>query len=469
MKRRAQAGRLLTVVALLAAPPVGAVTYRTTIADGNLVGVTLTNYGALGNSFINRSASLEYPLGTGYEHLVHGGLWIGARATDGAGAFTGVTTAMLDASVGTSTAPKTEFTPSGDTILRRSSSLASPDYSPDAVSALDVIGLFDDATVKTADFNNEVHRPLGVAVRQVSHQWGQAERVDFAIQRFVIRNTGTSALTDVHVGLYTELASGPKNDYALWPPTSSSSIHGTWYGRKLLAWDGPPRLLREHRCTHAFNGCQFEITPAWMGVKLLTAPTAGQQVTVGVWEYEPGDPARDQDAERYAILSAGTIADVTALQFLPGVGDPVELLALGPFASIAPGDSLEVAFALVGGADEAAILAHAAVAQEVYDNGPLVAVGDAPGVGRLHLAPVTNPLSRGACSVRFELPAGAGASRLDVVDAAGRRIATRDLGAPGAGRHGARLDELATAVPGIYFLRLTSGAEVAKSRIVVLP
>ena len=34
-----------------------------------------------GNNFYKRDASLEYPAGRGYEHLIRGGLWVGAVAT----------------------------------------------------------------------------------------------------------------------------------------------------------------------------------------------------------------------------------------------------------------------------------------------------------------------------------------------------------------------------------------------------
>ncbi|MEP6667336.1 MAG: hypothetical protein ABJA81_12885, partial [Nocardioidaceae bacterium] len=284
-----------------------------------------------------------------------------------------MTTGMLDATAGGATAALTEFTPSGNSITRQSAQYNSLYYDPAAVSSLDLTSLFDDAMPTTASGNPEPHRPMNLAVRQVSYQWAQPGWEDFAIERFVIRNSGASALTDVHVGMYAELASGPKNSYATWPPSTGGSPLGSWYRRKLLAWDASQRLLREHRCTGPPipAGCQFEITPAWMGIQMLTPPAAGQQVTVAVWNWAPGDPSRDQDVERYALMSAGTTADVASPSYQPGSGDPVEVMALGPFSAIAPGDSIEVAFALVGGAEVADIQQHAATAQQVRDTGYL--------------------------------------------------------------------------------------------------
>src|SRR2546422_136684 len=77
------------------------IAFAAKVATGNLVGVTITNYGFIGNNFISRDPSLEYPLGAGYEHMVRGGLWVGGVAnTEADGTFTGVVTGALDGSQG---------------------------------------------------------------------------------------------------------------------------------------------------------------------------------------------------------------------------------------------------------------------------------------------------------------------------------------------------------------------------------
>jgi hypothetical protein len=106
-------------------------------------------------------------------------------------------------------------------------------------------------------------------------------------------------------------------------------------------------------------------------VQLLTPPdtAAGQHVTVEGWAYALSSDARDQDAERYALMSSGRIADFTADSLMPSTGDPSELMALGPFASIADGDSIVVDFALVGGSEPDVIGEHAYQAQVMRDEG----------------------------------------------------------------------------------------------------
>ncbi len=359
---------LLAATPALAAPA-DSIAYATRVCAANLVGVTLTNYGILGNDFASRAASLEYPLGTGYEHLPLGGLWIGAVGDDALGAFTGVTCAMLDPNVGLSTPGFTEFTPAGLDLARRSTLPGGAYFAPDAVSELDHVATFSDRPARRASGASEDHRPLGLRVRQESYAWSLADLSHVVFLRYVIKTD--SPLSAVHVGLYIELASGPRNAYTTWPPTSSGSPYGSWWNKALLAWDGSLRLLREHRCSGypIPAGCAFAVTPAWMGVQLLTPPdpAQGQHVTLGAWGFAPGTPVRDEDGERYALMSAGTLDPLTSPDVMPVSGDPMTLLSIGPFASLALGDSLVVDFALVGGAEVADIQAHAAGAQLLRD------------------------------------------------------------------------------------------------------
>jgi len=379
--------RLLIIFSLtscLAAPavthaaPQGSISYDSRVMNQNRVGLTVTNFGFIGNNFTTPAPSMEYPLGTGFEHLVVGGLWIGANAVDDLGAFTGVSTAVLDGAVATNPSLGTEFTPTGNDVIRRSTITTSQFYSPDAISELDAIGSFSDLPSKVTSHGPS--RPLSVNVRQIHHSWSAPEHGDFIICRFVIQNVGPP-LTNMWVGLYTELASGPKNSYSSWPPLSSGSPYGSWYRKALLAYDEDLRMIREHRCSAPPipDGCQFEITPYWAGVKLLTAPEKGQSVTLAAWDYSPGNSARDEDTEQYAILSAGTIQNLSAPELQPGSGDPIELLGIGPFAHLDTGDSITVDFALVGGAEVADIQTHAMAAQALYDGvvPTLVSLADA--------------------------------------------------------------------------------------------
>ncbi|MGH7731506.1 MAG: Ig-like domain-containing protein [Candidatus Eiseniibacteriota bacterium] len=93
-----------------------------------------------------------------------------------------------------------------------------------------------------------------------------------------------------------------------------------------------------------------------------------------------------------------------------------------------------------------------------------VAVGDPPGAGfaihRVHPTP-----SRGAIHVELSL-ADARPARLELIDVAGRRVASRDLGPVGPGRR--RVDLAAGLGSGIYIIRLTQGERSRTAKAVVL-
>lgn len=348
----------------------------------NLVDMTITNYGFIGNNFVNRSGSMEYPRGSGFEHLVRAGIWIGARTTDDPLDTLRVTTATVDGAQGSSAADGTEFTPASNRILVLSKLSNSQNFSPTAVSEEDLISRFNDTRPKNAQFTNERHRPIQVEVRQSNYSWSFSDYKNFVIFHYVIKNIGPP-LRDVHFGIYAEFASGNKNGYSGWPPSSSSGgSNGSWYNKKVIAYDDTLRLMSEHYCfaPPVPGGCFFERVPYWVGVKMLTPPDTanGQKVTFAAWNYAPapqeGSSVRDEDFERYAIMSSGNIQPIEGDSLMPGTGDPVELIALGPFAVLDPGDSITVDFAFVGGGEIPEFHRYARQAQNAYDRNYVVPV-----------------------------------------------------------------------------------------------
>ena len=358
------------------------VRYATRITNNNLLGITLTNYGFIGNNFVSRSPSFEYPLGSNNEHLVRAGWWVGALAIDDQGAFTGVSTGAVDGSQGNAAQAATEYTPAGLEIRERSALANSPVYDKQAISEEDFIGFFSDEPAR--QFSGENHRPLNLLLRQENYDWSFSDYAHFNIFHLVITNTGLP-LRNVWVGIYGELASGTRADYSVWPPSSSGSTTGGWFKKKWVQYDDSLHLFREHYC---FNvpvpgSCNLSHVPEWVGYSLLGAKQGAgttsvlpqKQVTLAAWLYAPGSALRDQDTERYAIMSSGLIQDLTGSpDFLPFTGDPVQLLAIGPFEQIDPGDSVSVDFAFVGGAEVADIQKHAKLARRAYDLNYIVPV-----------------------------------------------------------------------------------------------
>jgi hypothetical protein len=345
--------------------------------DLNLMSINLTNYGFIGNNFTTRTPSMEYPVGTGHEHLVRGGLWIGALAADANGAFTGVSTAAVDGFTGEAAASATEFSPEGDHIVVRSSLPNNRRFSPLAVSERDLIGNFDDLIPKRAQNNREDHRPLGVVVRQENYSWSFADYRHMVFFHWVITNTG-APLRNVYLALYDELASGPKNNFSNWPPG------GAWFKKKQIAWVDSLHMFTERYCESVPipNGCKYSVTAELAGVKLLGVRPGGlsgplsKPVTMQAWNFAPGDVDRDEDTERYALMSSATSTVLNPLptDLSPRDGDPVELISVGPFAQVNPGDSLQIDFVYLGGTDDATMIKRAHTAQRAYDLNYIVPV-----------------------------------------------------------------------------------------------
>lgn len=345
--------------------------------DLNLMSVNLTNYGFIGNNFTSKTPSMEYPVGTGHEHLVRGGLWIGALAADASGAFTGVTTAAVDGFTGDAAAGATEFSPEGDHITVRSTLPNNRRFSPQSVSERDLIGNFDDLLPKRAQNNRENHRPLGVTVRQENYSWSFADYRHMVFFHYVITNTG-APLRNVYLGLYNELASGPKNSFSNWPPG------GAWFKKKQIAWVDSLSMFTERYCESVPipGNCRYAVTPEIAAVKLLgvrpgnLADTLDKKITMQSWSFAPGDTLRDEDRERYAIMSSGTktVLNPLPVNLEPRDGDPVELISVGPFPNINTGDSVQVDFVYLGGTDDANTIKRARTAQRAYDLNYIVPV-----------------------------------------------------------------------------------------------
>jgi len=78
-----------------------------------------------------------------------------------------------------------------------------------------------------------------------------------------------------------------------------------------------------------------------------------------------------------------------------------------------------------------------------------------------------NPTSGHALVVDVALPS-ADRARLELLDVMGRRVAERDLGSLGTGRHSVDLGDGERFAPGVYLLRLTQGSEKRTARVTVL-
>jgi len=353
------------------------------IAGGNLIAMTMTNYGFYGNNFFSRAASFEYPANRGYEHMVRGGLWVGGLATDDNGEFIGVTCGTVDASQGPNSTAASEWTPGDQDILKRSTLPTSQYYDPlRAVSELDFVSDFNDFSPCQVA-NSEPHRPMQLEVHHESYQWNFAEFQNILFLHVKVTNRGP-LLKNVWIGFMTELCSGCKKCYSNWPPSATDpSGMGSWFDNKYVVFDDSLGLMREHYCqglalppADPESGCAFEVAPYWAGLRYLgtrglAEDTTTRKLSFSIWRWAPGSTLRDEDSERYGLMSTGLIQPVVGDSVLPGpasAGGPVELVSVGPFPLVYRDSSVTADFAFVGGGEVRDIQSNSKFAQFAYDH-----------------------------------------------------------------------------------------------------
>jgi len=144
---------------------------------------------------------------------------------------------------------------------------------------------------------------------------------------------------------------------------------------------------------------------------------------------------------------------------------------------VTPNDAVQVCYDLSqSGWEQICSLAvdeHPSQAKAVQGTAPVTATAaltaaQAALPAVLGVAPAgANPVSGGALIVDVALPS-AGTARLDLMDVMGRRVASRELGELGVGRHSIDLSAGQRFAPGVYMLRVTQGADARVARVTVV-
>ncbi|MBI5836102.1 MAG: hypothetical protein HZB25_02545 [Candidatus Eisenbacteria bacterium] len=338
---------------------VGRYGYLTT--SNNLLNITFTNYGSWGLGYTSSvTPNFTYPAGSTNEHMVRGGIWIGAKTVcdtcaDQSRVAVSFGSQDQNGSIGT---PYSEFTPLPNkkgALLQVMSSLETSDiYNPRAVSEQDIIARFGDNP--GTQVGDELHFPLNVQVTESIYSWSFGFAENFIIQHVVIKNTG-DLLRNVFVTHYTEMQSLNKASYPYYPSLTGAAP----YSKKLITYTPSLRLLTERYC-ESTQGCKYDRVPAVVGVAVLgTHPdTLGTPYAHGdslrarflTHKYSGGlgfdDPAyaRGSDDQKYTFMQIPTEIEPQEA----GTSDPSQWITVGPFPVLQRGDSITVDFAFVGGA-----------------------------------------------------------------------------------------------------------------------
>jgi hypothetical protein len=323
------------------------------------IGLSVTNFGLYGNGFSlwPTQPSCEYPIGSGIEHLFGGGLWFG-------GIIKGtneplVTTASIDASsISATRGGGFEYTNGvGQKVIERSSLFDSPFYQPSAISHQDF--LMDYTDTNTVYLNGEPiaeHHPIGIVVHQESYAWNFSFANFFVIMNYTIKNASDKYIDSVFVGLWTDTV--VRNTKITGRPSGSAfySKGGNGYNDSIkIAYEydsnGDPGY------TDSYIGIQYLGSEPKLSNKIFMDGDSVSSVSFVSWTHNGSDPSYFtplDDLQRFNKMRG--YFDLGNSQRWKDPINPTTfkvpsnrsmLVSNGPFSSIAPGDSINVVFAIV--------------------------------------------------------------------------------------------------------------------------
>ena len=321
------------------------------------IGLTVTNFGTYGTGFAlwPDQPSCEYPIGSGIEHIFDGGLWVGGFVK---GSFVPyVTTGAVDAASVSSRGGGFEFTNSrGSLVNERSSLYDSRYYSPYAISHQDFVMNYADTNMYL--LNGEViegHNPLGIRVHQESYAWNFPFADFFVIMNYTIKNVSSKIIDSVYVGLWTDAV--VRNTRITGRPSGSTFFNkgGDGYNDSIkIAYEfdatGDPGF------TDSYIGIQYCGSEPKLKSKILLLGDSVSTVNFVSWQFrntdDPNFFAPQDDIGRYNKMQGffgGTNRwnDGVNPATLKTPSNRSLLITNGPFSTIAPGDSINVVFAIV--------------------------------------------------------------------------------------------------------------------------
>jgi hypothetical protein len=352
----------------------------TKFTDVGNIGITVTNFGTYGHGFgafwDAGQPSCEFPLGSRIEHIFDGGLWIGGYlANDSLGSgkigpF--VTTGAVDASSVSSRGGGFEYTNQpGDLVDERSSLFDSQVFSPFAISHQDFLMNYVD-TNKTLN-NGEIienHDPFGVSVRQETYAWNFPFANFFVIFNYWIKNVNVNNqyLDSVFVGLWTDTV--VRNTLVTGRPSGSA-----FYNKGGNGYNDSIKIAYEFDATGDVG-----FTDSYIGIMHLgSEPVLPDKYASGLidslptvnfvsWQFrnttDPNFFAPQNDIDRYGKMRGffggnnRWNSGVNPESLRPPSNRSM-LITNGYFDFIAPGDSINVVFAIVCakkyGTDDAAL------------------------------------------------------------------------------------------------------------------
>jgi hypothetical protein len=233
---------------------------------------------------------------------------------------------------------------------------------------------------------------VGIRVRQKASAWAEAPHRDYVLLEYQLTNITADTLKTLHTGLYLDWDLPPANSHnvAEWDEAGSFGY--------VRALDASSQYVG---VKHLGGG-----TPTYYAID--NALNSGSEVTIG---------NGFSTAEKFAALSSGSTQRTAGST----TGSDVSQVAGASLKALAPGDSVTVAFALLGGNSLSALQTAATSAQSRY-RAIVLPTRSAVTTAAWQVYP--NPTTG---QLRVEVPTAFGAQTLVVRNALGQAVLSRTL------------------------------------------
>ncbi|MFW6348542.1 MAG: hypothetical protein ACOC2C_08045 [Cyclonatronaceae bacterium] len=342
---------------------------RRAVEVSNL-GISYTNVGTIGRPNVRNQPvglpSMEFPKGSGTEHLFEAGFWMGAQV-DGTTRVT--TSSVTNASGYSETASGFEITNDGSVFIERSSLEDSESFNPSAVSHEDLVVDFSDRRTFRGSQPVPGHEnPLYADITMESYNWNFAFTEGISIVRYDITNNSQLWSSSEDGFVWEDFYFSIYSDMVVRNVNTTIETGGAFFSRNGVGWiddyyalyvfdrgsSDTPRINTYAANTilgTEYRGLDFHPRNA---ERVEQEGFEAPQVTPDFWLFGAGTGDLNRpgtDTDRYerqtTIWPLEQYREQLRNDGFDGNGNYIQLNTIGPFPEVQPGETVSVYIAFV--------------------------------------------------------------------------------------------------------------------------
>jgi hypothetical protein len=334
---------------------------RRAVEVSNL-GISYSNVGTIGRPNVRNVPvgvpSMEYPKGSGTEHLFEAGIWLGARVD---GSIRVSTSAVTNPSGYVTGAAGFEFTNDGTLFGERSSLTESSNFTPNAVSHQDLIAEFSDRRTNLGGQPIAGHEnPLFADVVMESYNWNFGFAEALSIVRYDITNNSDASWLEFYFGVYSDMVVRNVN--------TTTETGSEFFNKGGMGWiDEDYALYIFDRGSSDFPRINTYAATVIMGSEyrgvefhprradeVQAAGKTPPRVSPDFWLFGAGTgefTRPSDDLERYNRMATEWPLESNRFRLrndgVSAQGNFIQLNSIGPFDEITPGETVSIYVAFV--------------------------------------------------------------------------------------------------------------------------